>query len=256
MLELAPEWLFFLFAVGSVAGFIDTLAGGGGMLTLPALMMSGLNPANALATNKFQGSFGTASATFHFIHSGHLHWRDVKISAFSACLGSACGTVLVRVLDNSILQNIIPLCMLSVALLFLGMPQLGQQTGKARLNVQQFALSFALLIGVYDGFLGPGTGSFFILALICMCGLDLRQATIQTKLLNAVTNFTSLLIFLPSGLIMFLPGILMAAGQIIGAQLASRLIISSGGIRLIRIMLILVSSVMSVLLAYRYWFAA
>ena len=117
----------------------------------------------------------------------------------------------------------------------------------------KFALAAALPIGFYDGFLGPGTGSFFMLALISLRGYTLQNATIEAKVYNATTNLVSLLVFLIGGKIVWLAGFAMAVGQILGARLAAGLIISKGN-RLIRPAVIAMSLIMSAVLAHRYWF--
>lgn len=244
---------FLLFIVGVSAGVIDTIAGGGGMLTIPALMIGGLPPANALATNKLQSAFGTVSATVHFLRKGHLQWRNMRLLALMALAGSALGTVCVSLVNSAILKNVIPALLFAIALIFLLLPNMGEVTTKRRLQSMGFAVGAVAPIGFYDGFLGPGTGSFFILGLMLLYGQTLQQATIEAKLLNAVTNVTSLGVFLFSGLIDWRLGLLMGVGQVLGAQIGSHLVIAKGS-RLIRPMVIVMSLLMSASLAWRYWF--
>ena len=141
----------------------------------------------------------------------------------------------------------------AVALIFIFMPSLGTVAREARLPYGKFVLAAALPIGFYDGFLGPGTGSFFMLALISLRGYTLQNATIEAKAYNATTNLVSLLVFLLGGKIVWLAGFAMAAGQILGARLAAGLIISKGN-QLIRPAVIAMSLIMSAVLAHRYWF--
>lgn len=245
--------LFLLFLVALSAGFIDTLAGGGGMLTIPALLISGLPPESALATNKLQASFGTVSASWYFIRRGQLNWRALLPAMMLCALGAISGTLLVHYLSSAWLEKIIPLLLMSVALLFIRLPKLGEVEHKARLSLLFFSACIALPIGFYDGFLGPGTGSFFLLALITLRGLTLQQATIEAKAFNAITNLTSLAIFSLTGNIVWQVGLTMAIGQLIGARLASGLIMRQGN-RLIRPIVVSMSIVMSAILAYKYWF--
>ncbi len=250
---MLTDILILLLIVGAVAGFIDTIAGGGGMLTVPALLMSGLAPETALATNKFQASFGSVSASWYFIGHKQLNWRTIFPGIIACAIGASCGTLLVQLLSNTWLEKIIPVLLIMVGLLFILLSNLGEINREARLTMPLFAISIALPIGFYDGFLGPGTGSFFLIALISLRGLTLQQATIQAKAFNAVTNVTSLIIFFLNSHIVWSAGIAMATGQLIGARLASRMIITKGN-RLIRPMVITMSIIMSAVLAKRYWF--
>ena len=245
--------LLLLFAVGMIAGFVDTLAGGGGMLTLPALLLAGLPPDAALATNKLQGSFGTVSATWFFVRRGQIRLRAIWPGIAACAAGAALGTVTVQVLPKDWLQTVIPVLLFAVALVFVFMPKLGEVAGVARWPMALFALAAALPIGFYDGFIGPGTGSFFLLALIALRGKLLSDATIEAKAYNATTNLVSLFVFMLGGKIMWLFGFVMAGGQVLGARIASGMIVSRGN-RIIRPMVIGMSMLMSVVLAYRYWF--
>ena len=254
MLAELSLWVLALLAlVGTVAGFVDTLAGGGGMLTIPALLLAGLPPDAALATNKLQGSFGTLSATWYFVKRGQIAFRRLLPGIAACAAGAACGTLTVQYLPQALLQQALPLLLAAVALVFIFMPSLGAVAREARLPFAGFVAAAALPIGFYDGFLGPGTGSFFMLALISLRGYTLQQATIEAKAYNATTNLVSLLVFLAGGKIVWLAGLVMAAGQLLGARLAAGLIVSKGN-RLIRPAVIAMSLIMSAVLAHRYWF--
>ena len=254
MLAELSLWILALLAlVGIVAGFVDTLAGGGGMLTIPSLLLAGLPPDAALATNKLQGSCGTLLATGYFVKRGQIRFCCLLPGIAACALGAACGTLTVQYLPKEALQQALPLLLAVVALIFIFMPSLGSVAREARLPYGKFALAAALPIGFYDGFLGPGTGSFFMLALISLRGYTLQNATIEAKAYNATTNLVSLLVFLIGGKIVWLAGVAMAVGQILGARLAAGLIISKGN-RLIRPAVIAMSLIMSAVLAHRYWF--
>lgn len=245
--------LLLLFSVGTMAGFVDTLAGGGGMITLPSLLLAGLPPDAALATNKLQGSFGTVSATWYFVRRGQIRFRSIWPGILGSAAGAALGTFTVQVLPKDWLQNVIPVLLFAVALIFVFMPKLGEVSAAARWSMTLFAAATALPIGFYDGFIGPGTGSFFLLALIALRGKMLSDATIEAKAYNATTNLVSLFVFMLGGKIVWLIGLCMAGGQILGARIASGMIVSKGN-RIIRPMVIIMSMVMSGVLAYRYWF--
>lgn len=251
-MEIAIEILLALFAVGVFAGFIDTIAGGGGMLTIPALFMSGLPPEAALATNKLQASFGTTSAAFYFWRKGKILLRPMLAAIATTAIGAALGVFLLTMIPNVWLQKGIPVLLIIVALIFLKMPAIGSVSQEARYSLSAFALGAALPIGFYDGFLGPGTGSFFILALIAMRGKTLTLATMEAKVYNATSNLVSLLVFMLGGHIHWIAGLSMGGGQILGAKLASGVVMTRGS-QIIRPMVIAMSIIMSLVLVYRYW---
>ena len=241
-----------LLLVGMLAGFVDTLAGGGGMLTVPALMLV-LPPDAALATNKLQGSFGTLSATWYFVRRGQIHFRKLLPGIVACALGATAGAAVVQWLPPDLLRKVLPLLLATVALLFIFMPSLGTMEREARLPYAHFVGGALFPLGFYDGFLGPGTGSFLMLALIALRGYTLQNATIEAKAYNATTNLMSLFVFLAGGRVIWLVGLTMAVGQLLGARLAAGLIISKGN-RLIRPAVITMSLLMSGYLAYRFWF--
>lgn len=250
---MAIEILLLLLLVGMLAGFVDTLAGGGGMITLPALLLAGLPPDAALATNKLQGSFGTVSATWYFVRRGQIRFSLIRQGIIASAVGAALGTATVQILPKDWLQTVIPALLFAVALVFLFMPKLGDVSGAARWPTGLFAGAAVLPIGFYDGFIGPGTGSFFLLAIIMLRGKTLSDATIEAKAYNATTNLVSLFVFMLGGKIVWTAGLCMAIGQIVGARIASGMILSKGN-RLIRPMVIAMCMIMSVVLAWRYWF--
>lgn len=248
---LALALILFLIAV--IAGFVDTLAGGGGMLTIPALLLAGLSPEQALATNKLQGNVGATSVCWYFLRRGELRWSEIRLSFFVSCLGAAFGALAILVLSQKFLEKIIPALLLIIALILLFMPQIGSVEKRARLGRFTFAIGFALPIAFYDGFFGPGTGTFFMLSLVGTRGLTIQQATIHAKALNMASNLVALLVFLIHGGIVWPYGVAMALGQILGARIASPMILYKGN-KLIRPMVIAMSVIVSAILTVKYWF--
>ncbi len=242
-----------LFFTAMIAGFVDTLAGGGGMLSIPALLMAGLPPDQALATNKMQGTVGTTSACWYFLRRKELHWSQINVSLITSCLGAVLGALAILFLDKGFLEHLIPALLMAIAIVMLTMPQIGSVEKLARQGGFSFAVAFALPIGFYDGFFGPGTGTFFMLALVAMRGLTIQQATIRAKALNMASNFVALLVFLFHGKIVWPYGLIMAGGQILGARIASAMIIRKGN-KLIRPLVIAMSMIISCVLAVKYWF--
>ncbi len=220
---LSPEILVFLFLIACVAGFIDTLAGGGGLITVPALMMSGVPPLTALATNKLQGTIGTATATYTLIKKQLLHWHDIKTLMPFACLGSMMGTLLIQFIDAHTLSFAIPIVLMLIALYFILANV--QEASERKISPKLYKFTVVPGIGCYDGALGPGTGSFYSAAGSSLMGLSLLQATVQAKPLNFATNIASLVVFLIAGKIAWVIGGIMMLGQGIGAAIGSRCLI-------------------------------
>ncbi|WDE08433.1 TSUP family transporter [Thalassomonas viridans] len=209
-----------------LAGFLDTLAGGGGLLTVPALMMSGIPPVAALATNKLQASTGTATASYLMIKNKKVSWLEIKPLMLFAFLGAAAGTVLIQFIDTQILSFVIPLVILLIGLYFLLAPTPNENSRQAKISPKNYQRLVVPSIGCYDGLFGPGTGSFFVLAGVSLNGRGFIDATAIAKPLNFATNMASLLVFLVAGQVIWVLGIIMLLGQIIGARLGSRCLFS------------------------------
>ncbi len=243
--DLSPLSLAALFGVAIVAGCIDAIAGGGGLLCVPALLSAGLTPAQTLATNKMQGCFGTFSASLHFIRAGEADPRQILPAIVTTFCGASAGTAAVQMLDPGFLKNALPLLLIGIAGYFLLSPKIGEADSRQRISPTVFALTFAPAIGFYDGFFGPGTGSFFAVVLVALAGFNLRKATAHTKLLNLTSNMAALLSFLVGGKIVWVVGLVMAAGQFIGARVGSRLVIRRGA-GLVRPLLVVMSLAITV----------
>lgn len=218
-LEFATELLVFFFLIAMLAGFLDTLAGGGGLLSLPALVLAGVPPLAALATNKLQGSVGTATATFVIVKTRKVSWEHVKMLMVSAFFGSCAGTIVVQFINVEVLGFIIPLVLLLIGLFFLFSPTISSRQAKPRVSMRCYRQMVVPAIGCYDGMFGPGTGSFFSLAGVSLRGQSLIEATAVAKTLNFSTNIASLVVFLMAGHIVWSVGILMMLGQALGAWL-------------------------------------
>ncbi len=224
------EWwqIGLLFVTGLVAGFVDSIAGGGGLLTVPILLNLCPNPIVALGTNKLQATFGSTSATFHYARAGTLSLRECWRACLLAFLGSLIGTLLVQQFDSHLLRQMIPLLLFGVAVFVWCQPKLGEKDIHPRMARIKFDFIFAFGIGVYDGFLGPGTGTFLALAFMLGLGFNLTKATANTKALNWASNVASLSVFLIAQKVWFAAGITMGCGQWLGARLGSRMVIRRG----------------------------
>ncbi|MDE2444910.1 MAG: TSUP family transporter [Alphaproteobacteria bacterium] len=228
-----------------VAGFVDSIAGGGGLLALPALLLAGLDPVSALATNKLQGSFGTASATYAFWKKGHIdikaNWHSIAATFAAACLG----VLAVNYAPKNLLTAALPILLVMIALYFAFSPRLSPSATPARIPLTAFAFGIAPALGFYDGIFGPGTGSFYMMSLVTLMGLGVVQATAKTKLLNFTSNIASLLVFAFSGKIIWIVGLVMGIAQFAGAQLGSRFAMKHGA-RIIRPLLVIVCVAMAI----------
>jgi hypothetical protein len=224
------EWwqLALLLATGLVAGFVDSIAGGGGLITLPVLLNLGIDPKLALGTNKLQATFGSGSATLHYARAGAVNLPECRRGCVFAFVGAAAGALLVQQLDPNLLKRLIPVLLIIVAVYLWCRPQLGETDLHPRMTRQRFDFLFGLGIGFYDGFMGPGTGTFFTMALMLGLGFNLTKATATTKVLNFATNVAALLVFLVFGKIWFLAGIIMGAGQWLGARAGSKMVLRHG----------------------------
>lgn len=210
-----------------LAGLVDAIGGGGGLISLPAYLLAGVPVHNAIATNKLSSTCGTALTTIRFIRQGLVNWKIALPTALCGILGSTLGANLSMRMDEGIMQNILFVVLPVVAFVVLN-PKIFRDNGETQpiLNgrLMTVAIISAFVIGVYDGFYGPGTGTFLIIALTVFAKMDMRSANAQTKVINLTTNVTSLVIFLMNGQTIFLLGLAAAvcnmAGNYVGASLA------------------------------------
>jgi uncharacterized protein len=245
-LELvSPEWLGLLAVIALAAGFIDAIAGGGGLLTIPALMMAGLNPLQALATNKAQACFGSFSATWYFVRRGLVKLSEVWEMIALVLIGSALGTWSVQLIDTSILEDVMPLLLIGIAVYTLLSKKLGEDTRQRRISDRLFAVTAAFAVGFYDGFFGPGTGTFFALAFVSLLGMHLVKATAHAKVMNFTSNIISFAVFAVGGHVVWVVAAAMAVGQLVGARLGAKMVMAKGT-ALIKPVTIIVCLVMSV----------
>lgn len=211
-----------------VAGFIDAIAGGGGLITLPALLLAGVPPTDAIATNKLQGTFGVATASASYWRAGALQLRPLVVAVAATAAGAAAGSMLVAHVDATILKSFMPFALIAAAIYFAATPYLREHAPHAKLSALAFALGCAAPIGFYDGIFGPGAGSLYTLGFLALTGCNLITATANAKILNFTSNLASLAVFLVSGHVNFAVGLPMAAGQMIGAWAGSHTALKHG----------------------------
>lgn len=244
MFELAPEILALLAVTGFVAGTIDAMAGGGGLITIPVLLSVGIPPHIALGTNKFQSTFGTSVATWRYAGHGLIKFRQIWPMILGAFLGGCAGTLAVQQLHPEILKPIMPFLLIAMAVYFFFSKRLSDQDNHARIGVVAFAIACAFPTGFYDGFFGPGAGSFYTLGLLALLGYNAPRATANTKVMNLSSNIASLGMFLVAGQVLWQAAIVMAAAQILGGFTGAHLVMRHGT-RLIRPVLVIVSIALS-----------
>lgn len=246
---LDPLILLALAAVGMLAGFVDAIAGGGGMIALPALLSVGLPPVAALATNKLQGSIGTAMAALTFWRRGYVSLRALLPAVLLTFAGSLSGALVVRQLDVGLLEIAVPVALIGIALYFLFAPNLSDADKAARLPFGPFVPVMGFAIGFYDGVFGPGTGSFLTIGFVMLFGLGLTRASGNTKVLNLTSNLAALAIFIPAGDVVWPAAIAMAVGQVVGGYIGARTSIRYGA-RVIRPVVVVVSIALALRLLF------
>ena len=206
-----------------LGGFVDAVAGGGGLISLPAYMIAGLSPIEAIGTNKFSASCGTAVATMRYSRCGFIQWRGMLPVVVVALVGSWIGARLALLVENDLFKMIM-LVILPITAIFV-LNKRALSIYRVPFNVRKTIVVMALLalfMGVYDGFYGPGTGTFLMLMLVCIARLGLERAVGTTKLINLSTNVASLSVFLVHGKVLFPLALVAAvfgiAGNYIGAK--------------------------------------
>ena len=240
------EILTFLFFVGVVAGFLDTLVGGGGLLAVPALLLSGIPPIYVLGTNKFQGSMGTGIATFLLFRKKKLDWNSVKSLMFASFIGSIVGGVIIQFVDTQFLSFVIPIVLVFIAIYFIVSPKPKSIASNPKSNTN-FELFAVPVVGFYDGMFGPGAGSFFAMTGVMIKKLEIIQATILAKPLNFASNIAGFIVFFSFGHIAFLIGLLMMMGQMIGAFFGTHYLLKANPL-IIRFLIVIIS--ISMLIKY------
>ena len=214
-----------LFAAAFAGGFIDAIAGGGGLVCLPALLAMGVPPHLALGTNKLQGTFGSFTASLNFTLKGFVDFRRVLIGVIFTFVGAFIGTRIVLLIDAKFLNYIIPIFLFALFIYTVLSPNLGENARKSKMNEKAFYIIFGLLLGFYDGFFGPGAGSFWTFALVGILGLYMKEAVAQTKALNFTSNIVSLGVFILGGQVLWTIGIIMGLAQIIGGWCGSNMVV-------------------------------
>ena len=227
-MEFGLEIFALLFVAAFIAGFIDAIAGGGGLITIPALLSVGISPAIALGTNKLQACGGSFSASLYFIRRKAVNLREIWLLILLTFIGASLGTIFVQLIDVNALKAALPFFVLVIGIYFLFSPSLGEEDRKQRISYPLFAFTAAAGIGFYDGMFGPATGSFLTLAFVLLLGFNLSKSVAHAKVLNFTSNFASLIFFMLGGAILWKVGFVMMIGQFIGGNLGARMVVTKG----------------------------
>jgi uncharacterized membrane protein YfcA len=251
-MELAGDVMVWLVLAALVAGFVDAIAGGGGLITVPALMLAGLPTVHVLATNKLQGSFGAGAAAIAYARAGHVNLRRQWPMALVAAGAAALGALAASHVPDQFLRMVMPVLLLAIAAYFAFKPGLDDRARARRVGPLAFGALFVPVIAAYDGFLGPGTGSFLMLGFVLLAGQGMLAATAQTKLLNFASNIGSLAVFVLSGAVLWKVGLAMALGQTAGALIGARVAMWRGA-EVIKPLLIAISTALALRLIWQNW---
>lgn len=244
MTGLELELLAILFAVAIGAAVIDSIGGGGGLVTVPVLMMAGLDPLSAIATNKVLATAATVSSASAYGRKGLIDWRRAAPAAAIAGAASLLGALGATLLPRATLEAIVPILLIAIAVYFGFARRIGDADVKARMSQRRFSAMVVPAVGFYDGLFGPGAGSFYMAGFVAARGYGLVKATALTKTANAASNFAGLVFFVAAGAVVWSAGLVMALGSIIGAQIGARLAMAHGA-RLIRPLIVLTSCAMA-----------
>ena len=222
--------LIFLCFAGFAAAFVDSIAGGGGLISVPAFLMAGLSPHFTLGTNKFSATTASLTSSIKFALSGKVNFKLMNYLAPFTLVGAALGVKTVLIVDQKSLYSLVLILVLFVGIYSLFSKTIGMENKFKELNRHNLFLGILLAfsLGFYDGFFGPGTGSFLIFGIIHIFGFDFVNASGNAKFLNFVSNITSLVLFAINGNVLYSYGIPVAIFMIFGARLGTRFALTKG----------------------------
>ena len=238
------EILAVLALVGFAAGFVNAIAGGGGLLAVPTFALVGLDPVAVIATNKLAGSFGSGSSTLAFARAGKIDLAKMWPSALGAGLGAIVGALALPFVPRDAANIALPFILVAVALYFAFSPQVGESDRHQRLGERAYAWTLAPLIGVYDGVFGPGAGSFYTIGFVALVGFGVTRAIANARLANFASNIGGLAVYAFGGHIVVAAGLAMGLGQFIGSRLGAKAVLGAGA-RLVRPLIVIVSCLLA-----------
>ncbi|WP_369066695.1 TSUP family transporter [Kocuria carniphila] len=247
-----PGLLLLLVLTGLAAGFIDAVVGGGGLLQLPvAMMIPGITPVQALATNKMGSIFGTATSAVTYYRRVHPDLRTALPMAVVALVASGGGAAVASLLPAEVFRPIIVAALIGVLIFTIAHPTMGQLTALRHSGVRHYGLAVLLGggIGFYDGVMGPGTGSFLVIGLVSVLGYSFLAASAKAKIINLATNIGALIVFTANGSILWGLGFVLGISNMLGGYIGARTAVAKGS-SFIRIIFFVVVSVLIVKLGW------
>ena len=240
---------------GFAAGWIDAVVGGGGLLQLPAvLLIPGISPVQALATNKMGSIFGTTTSAVTYYGRVKPDLRTALPMAAVAMCGSVGGAALAANLPASVFKPIIVAALVAVALFTAFKPNIGEFTQLRHTGHRHYILACLIggVIGVYDGMIGPGTGTFLIIALVSLMGYAFLEASAKAKIVNVATNAGALMFFLPHGSLLWGLGLVLGGANMAGGYLGARTAVKQGN-KFIRVVFLVVVAALIIKLGSDVW---
>lgn len=259
MESLDPGVLVFLALAGLAAGFVDAVVGGGGLIQLPALLVGlpGASPVQLLATNKVGSIMGTTTSSITYLRRVRPDLRTALPLAAAAFGGSMLGAGLAFHLSKAAFNPIILAVLVGVGGYTLLKPSLGQlqQLRYGRRRPRRHlagALAIGAAVGLYDGAIGPGTGSFFVFALVSVLGYGFLEASAKAKIANMATNLAALVVFVPQGVVLWQVGLLLGACNVLGGYLGARVAVARGS-GFVRVFFVVVVSAFVVKIGLDTW---
>lgn len=250
--EVTLATLLLVVVAGLAAGWVDAVVGGGGLLQLPAmLLVPGITPVQALATNKMGSIFGTTTSAVTYYRRAHPDLRTALPMAGVALVGSFGGAVLAVSLPASVFKPIIVVALIVVAVFTAAKPTVGELTKLRYTGTRHYttAMAIGLVIGFYDGLIGPGTGSFLIISMVTLLGYNFLGASAKAKIVNMATNLGALAFFLPNGALLWGLGLVLGFANMIGGYVGARMAVKKGS-KFIRIVFLAVVGALIIKLGY------
>lgn len=239
-MDLTLAQISLLAGAAFVAGIVDAIGGGGGLITLPALLAAGIPPHFALGTNKGQSVFGSGASLASFAKAGLVDGKRAKLTFPLGLAGSLLGAALVLLVRPDVLKPVVLVLLVAVALFLAFRPQVKAHAPPREDRAWLYSAALALLVGTYDGFFGPGTGTFLIVGFVWLLGMQMARASANAKVINFASNLAAVPIFSSRGVILWSVAIPMAVAQFTGGFLGAQLAVKGGDVLVRRVVLLVV----------------
>ncbi|MEI8592754.1 TSUP family transporter [Photobacterium sp. Hal280] len=239
-----------LFCAAFIAGIVDAIAGGGGLITVPSLLLAGVPPLTALGTNRLQAVIGELTSFVTYLWHKEVKLAGLLLGMIATAIGATAGSFAVSLFPADILRALLPILMVAITAYSILSKRLKNVVAQqAKVSSRTFMLSMGLIIGFYNGFFGPGTGAIWMIAFAILLGYTIKQASIATKPLNLMGNLVSLIFFISISSVNYQIGLVMGVAQVLGSVLGSKVVIRNGD-RVVRPIFITVTLLMTMKLIY------